>query len=221
LCSTIEVVVALRSLDELLERNEPAWPLVQEWLRGATNHVDVLPASDPARAEALVAVQVTTRSPMGAIIYETGGLLIDHGWLRVLGSGHPRLPRSLPGWNKGRTRMDRPDLPAYCLIADDVLGGFFALNAEDLPGEPRHVRYFAPDTLCWEPVCDGYTPFLHWCLAGNLAGYYQDWRWTGWEAEAGNRPATGAIRSTRLCGPKVRRLASGIAVPCRWPNCME
>jgi hypothetical protein len=178
----------MRTLDELLERNEPAWPLVQQWVREATNPVEVLPARDPDRSEALVATQVTTRSPMGAIIYETGGLLIDHGWLRLLGSGHPRLPRSLPGWNKGRTRMDREDLPAYALIADDVLGGFFALNGGDLPGEARHVCYFAPDALRWEAMEMGYTDFLRWCLSGDIARYYQDSRWPGWEAEVSQLP---------------------------------
>ena len=42
---------------------------------------------------------------MGAVIFETGGILIDEGWLRILGSGHPRLPRSLPDWNKPNPRM--------------------------------------------------------------------------------------------------------------------
>jgi hypothetical protein len=92
-----------RTLQELLNVDEPAWPLVQSWLREAINPLEALPPSDPARGEALVATQVTTRSPMGAVIYETGGLLVDHGWLRLLGSGHSRLPRSLPGWNGGRS----------------------------------------------------------------------------------------------------------------------
>jgi len=173
----------VQSLDELLERNEPAWPLVQGWVREAANAVEVLPANDQTRAEALVATQVTTRSPMGAVIYETGGLLIDHGWLRVLGSGHPRLPRSLPGWNKGRTRMDGPELPAYCLVADDVLGGFFAGNGGDLPGERGDVCYFAPDSLRWDSLGASYSAFLQWCLSGDIAKYYQDQRWQGWETE--------------------------------------
>jgi hypothetical protein len=81
-----------RELRELVNQDEPAWPLVQKWISEATNPVEVLPTG-PVRSEALLATQVTTRSPMGAIIYETGGLLVDHGWVRVLGSGHPRLPR--------------------------------------------------------------------------------------------------------------------------------
>ena len=179
--------------------------------------------SPPAtrRAEALVAVQVTTRSPIGAIIYETGGLLIDHGWLRVLGSGHPRLPRSLPGWNKGRTRMDRPDLPAYCLIADDVLGGFFALNGGDLPGEPRHVRYFRRILFAGSQFATAKRRFCTGVLQGIWPGTTRTGAGRDGKPKRGICPATGAIRSTRLCGPKVLRLASGIAAPCRWPNCME
>jgi hypothetical protein len=76
------------------------------------------------RCEALIVTQVTTRSPMGAVVYETGGLLIDHGWIRVLGSGHPRLPQSLPDWNQGRTRRANEEILGFYLIADDVLGAF-------------------------------------------------------------------------------------------------
>lgn len=88
---------------DLIETKESAWPMLQEWFRHSTNPVEVLPASDPHRADALAARQVTTRSPMGAIIYETGGLLIDHGWIRILGSGSVRGNRTLPEWNHGRT----------------------------------------------------------------------------------------------------------------------
>jgi hypothetical protein len=179
----------MRRLDELLEKQEPAWPLVQEWLREATSKVEVLPPpADPVRAEALVATQVTTRSPMGAVIYETGGLLIDHGWVRVLGSGHPRLPRSLPEWNKGRTSLGGPNLPYYLLVADDVLGGFFALNGGQFEGKVGELWYAAPDTLEWEGLELTYTDFLQWCFAGDLARYYEGRRWPGWEEDVSRLP---------------------------------
>ncbi len=172
-----------RSLQELLNTNDPAWPLVQSWVREARNPVEVLPPSDPARSEALVATQVTTRSPMGAIIYETGGLLVDHGWLRLLGSGHPRLPRSLPAWNLGRSCADLGAPPPFLLVADDVVGGFFAINGGPLGEERGNVYYFAPDSLGWETMGTGYTDFLLWCLSGELGKFYADYRWPGWEAE--------------------------------------
>lgn len=172
-----------RTLQELLDTPEPAWALVQEWLAKATNPVEVLPSSDPQRGAALVAAQVTVRSPMGAVIYETGGLLIDRGWLRVLGSGHRRLPRSLPQWNHGRSWHDLSQPPPFLLVADDAVGGFFAVNGGALGDEPGKVYYFAPDSLEWENTELGYTDFLNWCLSGDLANYYEAFRWPGWEAE--------------------------------------
>jgi hypothetical protein len=175
----------VRTLKELLDTPEPAWPLVQDWVREATNVVEILPASQPACGEALVELQVTARSPMGAVIYETGGLLIDHGWLRMLGSGHPRLPRTLPGWNRGRSWHDLNEAPPFLLIADDVVGGFFALNGGRFGKDAGIVYYFAPDNLTWETTDLGYTAFVQWCLSGNLALFYKASRWSGWEVEAG------------------------------------
>lgn len=179
----------MRQLPELLEQSEPAWPLVQEWVREATNAVEVLPASMPGREEELLATQVTTRSPMGAVIYETGGLLIDHGWVRVLGSGHPRLPRSLPGWNNGRTVPTEDGRPSFLLVADDVLGGFFALNGGRFEGKIGQLWYAAPDTLKSESLGLTYSEFLLWCFSGDVATFYRGQRWPGWEEEV-----------SRLCG---------------------
>ncbi|HEY7426200.1 MAG TPA: DUF2625 domain-containing protein [Gemmataceae bacterium] len=178
----------MRELNELLEREEPAWPLVQEWIREASNPVEVLPPADPDRSEALLAVQVTTRSPMGSVVYETGGLLIDRGWIRVLGSGHPRLPRSLPRWNEGRTSRKNGEQLGFLLVADDVLGGFFALNGGGFEGEMGQVWYAAPDTLKWENLEVTYSEFLYWCFTGDLAQFYGHLRWPGWEEVIGRLP---------------------------------
>src|SRR5579864_8923428 len=95
---------ALKTLQELINTADPAWPLVQQWIAEAKNPVEVLPPiSDAKREASLLATQVTTRSPMGAVIYETGGILVDGGWLRILGSGNARLPRSVADWNFGRS----------------------------------------------------------------------------------------------------------------------
>lgn len=63
----------MRELSQLIDTEEPGMDIVREWYKEATNKVEILPR-DPKRAEqALYETQVTTRSPMGAIIYETGG----------------------------------------------------------------------------------------------------------------------------------------------------
>jgi hypothetical protein len=174
----------MRPLAELINRIEPAWPMLQAWIAAATNRVEVLPPiDDTTRGDALYQTQVTTRSPMGAVIYETGGLFIDGGWLRVLGSGHSRLPRSLPAWNWPRTHLGDGAPPPFVLIADDVVGGFFAIDGGGLAIDHGKVCYFAPDTLKWESTGRGYGEFLDFCFRGDLAKYYENFRWPGWEQE--------------------------------------
>lgn len=174
----------MKPLDQLINKDESAWASVQQWIKEATNKVDVLP-KDPIRAnDALFQTQVTTRSPMGAIVYETGGILIDHGWIRILGSGCKRLDRSLMDWNKGKSFKKSGEQPSFLLIADDVLGGFFAVNGGGL-GKTGigKVFYFAPDHLDWEQTEMSYTDFLKFCLTGDPNKFYAGYRWNNWEKD--------------------------------------
>ena len=150
----------MRPLHELINRDDPAFPLVRQWVEAAVHPVEILPPS-ALREDALVQTQVTTRSPMGAIVYETGGILVDGGWLRILGSGHARLARTLPAWNAGRG-------DGFYLVADDAVGGFFAINGGALGEDVKNLYYFAADSLDWEPLEGGYSDFLQWAFSGRF-----------------------------------------------------
>jgi len=165
----------MKSLDELLELEDPALPLINQWVLSAKNHCELLPPSAD-RADVLVKTQVTTRSTMGAIAYETGGVVVDHGWLRFLGSGHPRLTRTLSGWNDAKA--DR-----RYFVADDAAGGFFALNGGAFGADMGKIYYWAADSLEWEPTGLGYSEFLEWALMGDLAEFYASVRWASWREE--------------------------------------
>ncbi len=165
----------MRALKELVDLSEPAMPLVRQWLAEASRPFEVLPP-DERCGDVLVALQITTRSPMGAITYETGGILIDHGWLRLLGSGHPKLTRNIVGWNANRSS-------GYLLVADDAIGGFFAINGGALGSDQGSMYYWAPDTLNWEPLGLGYTDFIRWALSDRLDVFYEGLRWAGWESD--------------------------------------
>lgn len=125
----------MKTLKELINTEEPGWDLVQEWLQEATNPYEILPRDIKRAEEELVRAQITTRSPMGAIIYETGGILIDGGWIRILGSGCERLQRGIMEWNKGKSFDNYGEQPRFLLIADDVLSGYFAINGGGLSEE--------------------------------------------------------------------------------------
>lgn len=165
----------MRTFEELVDADEPVMPLVRQWLAESSRPYEVLAPSE-RRQEVLLGLQVTTRSPMGAIAYETGGILVDQGWLRFLGSGHPKLPRDIVEWNAGRSL-------GYLLVADDVIGGFFAVNGGGLGSDRGAMYYWAPDTLEWEALGLGYTDFFCWALSERLSLFYECFRWVGWEAD--------------------------------------
>ena len=174
----------MKKLEELINIEESGWDLIKEWSSNARNHYEILP-KDHKRAEVeLVNSQVTTRSPMGAVTYETGGILIDYGWIRLLGSGSPQLDRGLMEWNKGKSFESYGEQPSFLLVADDVIGGYFAINAGALGNEMGKIYYLAPDTLEWESLGCGYSDFLNWLFNGNIQKFYELFKWKTWKEDA-------------------------------------
>lgn len=173
----------IRPLEDLIILTDPGWPAVRTLADKARNKVELLPADTARAKEALYLTQVTTRSPMGAIVYQSGGILVDGGWIRILGSGHPRLNRSLPGWNKGKSWNKFGEPLFFLLIADDVLGGFFAINGGEFGLDKGTVYYLAPDNLKWESMGFGYSDFLNFCFNGDLEQFYKGQRWKNWKQD--------------------------------------
>lgn len=147
--------------------------MIRGWASAAG--ATVLPTQPDDGCRALEALDVTTHSTLGALAFHTGGVLVDHGWLRILGAGCSQLPRALDLWN---FIGGEPRCAQGVLVADDAVGGFHAWFRE-----PNTVHYLAPDTLNWEDSELGYTDWLSWALSDRLAQFYVDLRWDGWEAE--------------------------------------
>lgn len=171
----------MQSLEELINKTDPAWPLVRSWIDSAKNKAEVLPADTAKAREALFHTQISTYATLGAVIYQTGGILIDKGWLRILGSGSERLPRSVPEWNKGKGLPGYGEKPSYLLVADDAVGGFFAINYGAFGEDLKNLYYLAPNSLKWEPLGLGYTEFIRFCLDSDLSEFYKGLRWATWD----------------------------------------
>jgi hypothetical protein len=170
----------VRQLRELLQVGDPAWPAVAEALHDATPRAQILPVERDAGERCLLRLQVTARSTLGALALHTGGVVIDHGWLRLLGGGHAGLP-DLAAVNASDERPGSP--PPLLLVAFDVLGGRFAMNGGGLPGAPGEVNYWGPDVLEWQPLGLGHSDFVFWSLGDGPETFYRDLRWDGWQQE--------------------------------------
>ena len=127
---------------------------------------------------------MTTRSPLGAIALNAGCILVDDGWLRILGAGCERVGGGLREWNAldGNAVLDLP-LRGALIVAYDALGGFFALNGDAWPGPVGNVHFLSPDTFERQSIDLTYTRFLEFALASDLVDFYRDLRWPGWQRE--------------------------------------
>lgn len=170
------------ALAALLDPQDPAWPLVQEWLEDGEGRVRALPRDARESAATLLHLQATTRSVLGALAWETAGLVVD-GRVRVLGGGSAEAAASLRTWNGGGAdgfAVDR----GLVRVGFDVFGGVFALNGGALGPADGAVHYFSPDTLAWEPLGLGHAAWVRWLLTeeDRVAGFYEAFAWPGWEA---------------------------------------
>lgn len=181
----------MREIDELANVDDPAWPELQQALAASAVPVRVLPADPAESSRTLLQLQVTARSVLGSLVVNTGGLLLDDGWVRVFGGGSSAkggVP-SLAQVNRFPDSFDPAWHPATGLVVgQDVLGGVFALNGHDpaavgRPGAPGQLTYFAPDTLAWEGLTMGHSAWVSWLLSGGLEQFYEGLRWPGWRAE--------------------------------------
>lgn len=180
---TITAQTKMKKTEELIDKADPGWTIVEDWIKTAKNKVEVLPVDAAKAKDALYKTQVTTRSSMGAVVFMTGGLLIDDGWIRILGSGNLKFNRTLPDWNKGKSFNEFGETPPFLLIADDAIGGFYLLNGGGLGTDVGKVYYFSPDNLEYEQLDITYSEFLGFCFNNDLDKFYEGNRWNGWRQE--------------------------------------
>jgi len=150
-----------------------AWEEVTAATASSPYPVTFLPPNPDRARQCLTTLEVTTRSWLGAVVANTGGILVDHGWLRVLGSGHGDLPDVL--WKADPHSR-------WLTVAVDVLGGHYAWF-QAAPDRTPTIHYFGPDVLEWQDLERGYGDWLYGVLSGVLTEFYDTLRWPGWEAE--------------------------------------
>ena len=63
----------MQTLEQLTDASKSAWGTISQWIEHARNHCDVIKKDQSSAERELFTMQMPTSSPMGAVIYETGG----------------------------------------------------------------------------------------------------------------------------------------------------
>lgn len=134
--------------------------------------------------KSLDVLQVTSKSVLGSIILNTSGIVIDN-WIRILGHGS-NINRGILSYNSIGENGVAMKVDKMLIVADDVVGGLFALNAGKFSEGIGEVWYFAPDTLEWESLEMQYSEFIAWLAQGNVDEFYSTVRWSTWKEDCKN-----------------------------------
>lgn len=196
--------------DDAVDR---AWRDLQRRFHAAGDRARVRRA-ETERGRAVRACLPRDVAPALAAVAEyTGGMLVDHGWFRLLGAGSagmadlaeanglpgtdtraPGVPAPCAGTDAGAVGAGAPpSRPGFLLVGYDALGGRFAVDLGGLGAERGEVCYFGPDTLRWDGLGGSYTAFLHAVLDGAMGEVFGGLRWPGWEGEVEALPPGRAL----------------------------
>lgn len=158
-------------IQDLIECDDPGIMLVREWAKQPNANPSRLLPHDPDQAQrTLLHLRVTTRSILGAIVFETGGITVADGLVRLWGSG---LDRSLLQANHVAASAAGRDLADILLVGDDAFGGLFAVNGGGFgQGGVGEVFHLPADEETWHSLEVGHADFVAWCLTGDLAMLY-------------------------------------------------
>lgn len=89
----------------------------------------------------LEVLQIPSKSALGSIVYNTSGIIVDD-WIRILGSDSEKnrgiLSYNLVNKDGVATKIDK-----MLIVADDIVGGVFALNAGKFSIGVGHIWYCA------------------------------------------------------------------------------
>ncbi|WP_234402279.1 DUF2625 family protein [Campylobacter concisus] len=105
----------------------------------------MLPRDEGRAQSELLVLQVTTRSPMGALVYGCGGIVMDEGWLCLLGSGCEQMKCKIYSFNLAKTLARQGRCLAICSWQTMFCIKLFVINGGAFGGKAGNVFYCVPD----------------------------------------------------------------------------
>lgn len=159
--------------------NDDLWVELNSMFTGSSKNIKINMRNVSNGQDALHILQITAKSVLGSIILNTSGITVD-SWIRILGSEN-NTNRGILSCNKIGNNGIPTSINKMLIVADDVIGGIFAVNFGKFSDGIGSVWYFAPDTLEWESLDMKYSEFISWVTFGDTDEFYKTLRWSNWE----------------------------------------
>lgn len=160
------------------ENNNELWLEIEEMFRTSKIDININKDVDSGAVEICDALKISSESALGAIVLNTSGIVFDN-WIRLYGCDtDDRNGISKINFMSEDGELHRID--RMLIVATDVVGGIFAINAGKFDDGIGDIWYFAPDTLDWENLELKYSQFLAWLSKGNVEEFYKTMKWEGW-----------------------------------------
>ena len=154
----------------MTELDDNALSLIQSWINASQKKVQIVPRIGfENKCETILGI--SEHSSLGTLTNHTGGLSVSNGIIRHYG-GDNRYGLSIREVNE-LSDMKPARVEGILIVADDVYGGLFGINASTAIGKPGAVLYLPPDTYVWENLEIGHTAFLHWSINGDTDLFYK------------------------------------------------
>lgn len=168
----------MSNIDNLL------WEKLKKMFSDSNKNIKLNQSKTNNRQGTLDKLKITSKSALGSILFNTFGITVDN-WIRVLGSENQEN-RGILSYNKIDENGVANTIDKMLIVADDVVGGIFALNAGKFSDGIGDVWYFAPDTLQWESLEMKYSEFISWIAMGDTDEFYSTLRWSKWKNDVSN-----------------------------------
>lgn len=164
--------------------NNSLWEELKQMFSDSDKNIKVNRSKTSKGDNTLDVLKITPKSALGSVLFNTSGITVDN-WVRVLGAENEEN-RGILSYNKINENGVANTIDNMLIVADDVVGGIFALNAGKFSDGIGDVWYFAPDTLQWESLEMKYSEFISWIARGNTDEFYSELRWSKWRDDVSN-----------------------------------
>lgn len=154
------------------DERKSAAAFVQELINASPKRVRVIPRSNREHGVGEL-LGVAGTSTLGAIVDQTGGIVVADGLIRHLG-GENRFGTGLREVNAIREKAPTT-MEGILLVAFDVFGGWFALDMTARSPREASVHYLPPEAFTWVDMGVGHTAFFDWSLSGETGAFYSNY----------------------------------------------